>query len=671
MLAAILLSATLWQERTVTFTHPCAHSAVILRALGREVGITLTPRGSVDQDYFLVRFEGLPVQVALNRIAETLNATWIGEGAVRYLDRTREDLIEENDVLFRVIEKFLADNPINPYPAMGELVSQLASANSFDRSDDSDPPWLRGVGELSPLKRALTKVLNSFSKDDIQEMSSHKEVEFRARPLEFERPYTKPMADAIQVMLAEFRVLREAAVRAGVDPSEIRFPSYIRLLEPANLESAHFRFVVELNDKSFAVRMKEEAIGPYFGAYYGIESIGASRSEYRMPPFPELEGTDVPFVEKSEHLAFFKSLDWPGSDIRTQSFRNLAPWTQRALLNLDTYEPLGMRKSDVLLQLAELKGWDMVALLEDGALIPYSFDKPGDLAEESEWIFNWHAVELKDDEGFLSITPYDPRNTRQDRWDRKRISQAFRHCKSRNWFDMEARAMVLGAHEEGINAADIEQTIETLFRNRLGSAPPGVADGGLFELYAALPENFRQQARLGPVTAPAATMDESVRSIVRKRLRRGGFRDKDYVDPYPSERWYPDSIYGEESVPDRYLTGPLPEDVVIELIHERRNSFIGAPVVEGFTTHGTGLMSTDELATDFLYAREHGLKPDCKRVMLVPSEKVTLKISLPKLEFSATFVTSGAALTDGFVTHDRLPPAVRVALRNAIVKRGG
>ena len=68
MLAAIIFGTVLAQERTVTFTYPCAHSSVVLEAFGREIGEVIKPSGSVVKDYFLVRFEGMPVEDVGSRV---------------------------------------------------------------------------------------------------------------------------------------------------------------------------------------------------------------------------------------------------------------------------------------------------------------------------------------------------------------------------------------------------------------------------------------------------------------------------------------------------------------------------------------------------------------------------------------------------------------------------
>lgn len=667
MLAAMLVCATLGREPTVTFTHPCAHSSVILKALGQEIGMTLRPRGSVDKDYFLVRFDDLPVEEALDRIAETLNATWIGDGNVRYLDRTDEDHREELETVFQLIDKFLADNPLAPYPSVQELVPELAGLENLDSSREADREKYTSLREYSPLRRALIKVLKSFSKDDILRMSTQEEVEFYARPLEFEMPFTKTMTAAHQDMLDEYEVLLDAAGRAGVPQGKQYLPGYFRLLEPDKLENANFGFVVELDDTGFAIRVRDGQRG----SHYGIDSIDESAKKGDWPSYPELEGTNVPYVGRLEHIEFFKSITAREQRLLSTSYPKLPTWTQNALLDLETFEPLGMHRSDVLLQLARLKAWDMVALLADSSLIPwFPFKLAKDLREEVEWVLGSHEMELDADAKFVAITPYWLRRIRQNRWDRKAISQAIRLCKQRNWFDLEAMAMIYDTwYAPGGEALDL--TVGALFENRLGAAEPVYDPGGLLALYAALPEKFRQQARLGPVKAPAATMDERVRSIVRSRLRRGGFRDKGYVDPHPRTEWYANVISGEREVPEKYYSGPLPLDVVIELTHKTSCSFIGEPVVERNSIHVTGLMNADELASDFLFAKEHGHKPDLVRVMVVSSEKVTIKISVPGLEYGVTFVTSGAALTDGFVTHNRLPPALRTELREAIARHGG
>src|SRR5690349_18543202 len=87
MLTALVLSALL-RPQTVTFTHPCAHSSVVLEALGKELGLELKPLGSVNKDFIVVSFKDAAPEVVLKRLAQTLNAQWTEKSGVRYLQRT-------------------------------------------------------------------------------------------------------------------------------------------------------------------------------------------------------------------------------------------------------------------------------------------------------------------------------------------------------------------------------------------------------------------------------------------------------------------------------------------------------------------------------------------------------------------------------------------------------
>ena len=59
MIVAVLLGTVLLQERTVTFTHPCAHSSVVLEAFGKEIGETIRMSGNVNKSYCRVRFDAM------------------------------------------------------------------------------------------------------------------------------------------------------------------------------------------------------------------------------------------------------------------------------------------------------------------------------------------------------------------------------------------------------------------------------------------------------------------------------------------------------------------------------------------------------------------------------------------------------------------------------------
>ncbi len=113
MLAALLLIAQ--QPKTVTITHPCASAAVVLEALGKEMGVTVRPSGTVAQDYFAIKLTGVPIEEAMRVIAVTLDAEWLRKETVLYLDRgPKQQLkakLEEDEGIRKSVKEFLDKNP--------------------------------------------------------------------------------------------------------------------------------------------------------------------------------------------------------------------------------------------------------------------------------------------------------------------------------------------------------------------------------------------------------------------------------------------------------------------------------------------------------------------------------------------------------------------------------
>ena len=119
MLTALLVGLIWPQPQTVTFSHACAHSSVVLEALGKELGVKMGPGGSVLQDYFAVKFTDRPIEDVKRVIAETLNAVWVQRGEYLVLDRGpvqhRKEQEQDSELLRAEINKYLEANPTREF----------------------------------------------------------------------------------------------------------------------------------------------------------------------------------------------------------------------------------------------------------------------------------------------------------------------------------------------------------------------------------------------------------------------------------------------------------------------------------------------------------------------------------------------------------------------------
>ncbi len=167
MIAALLLLFATPQAATVTFTHPCAHSSVVLAAFGKQIGETIKPTGSVLKDYFLVRFGSMPVEDAKKAIARALSATWTRDGDVVYLTRTRaQEVAEENaiaDAFKKAVQREIDDAraDVAKYEA---LTLASVTAGLKGKSDGIDQTYSQ-INE--PIQRLRQRITASLSVDDV------------------------------------------------------------------------------------------------------------------------------------------------------------------------------------------------------------------------------------------------------------------------------------------------------------------------------------------------------------------------------------------------------------------------------------------------------------------------------------------------------------------------
>ena len=172
MIVAALLGTVLLQERTVTFTHPCAHSSVVLEAFGKAIGETIKISGSVDKDYFLVRFDDMPVEDAKAAISSTLNATWSRRDGVTYLGRTLAQ--DRSDKLNR--DKALRSAIVDEMKAARERIGNAgtltiqSAVQAMEKVKAANDPWYRYMDKSDPGGRLADRILLTFTVDELMDM---------------------------------------------------------------------------------------------------------------------------------------------------------------------------------------------------------------------------------------------------------------------------------------------------------------------------------------------------------------------------------------------------------------------------------------------------------------------------------------------------------------------
>ncbi|MEX2242902.1 MAG: hypothetical protein WD716_03545 [Fimbriimonadaceae bacterium] len=660
MLASAVLIAVTLQERTVTFTHRCANSSIVLEALGKEIGMTLRPKGTVLKDFLFIRFKDLPIETALDKLADSINATWEGENGVRYLDRTREDHIEEMKPVWPLVDRFIAKND-GPFPTVEELVPLFAKLGMADKGSERFFDVYRQLNAISPPNRAMAAMVRTLDRDDLAIWSLDGTIEFNALDPESRRPFTPPMKRAIERMMQELAIVRESVQRAGIS-DDANVPFYVRTLRQG-LSPDDFVFRIEIKPTSMRC-----ALDPKDSK---SELVGGQGLEYDnyvdVQPRHLLEGLDVPFSHLAGDLQFFDKLALTLEE-HSPTFGELPTRIADALRDLPMNDPLSMCQSEVLLKFSEMKDLNVVAVLEDYYLIPYGkHPRPKSLREAMETIFGRHKVALDQAHNLVSIVPFDEQYARSQRWDRNVISQIVNQSAKSGWFDIEACAKLLGNRKMFDNQ---DYLLQNLFTDRDMHIPDLFVTTSWLHLYGALSDPIKRAARTSPVEIKLGALTYDARKSALSLLGWKKLEDPTRKRKEVKDMFLTSEYVGDVPVPRAYLSSARFDSVTLRLTHTKQMRYVAKPAKSGFTTVGLGIMNADELAYWISIYDKNSASPDPTHVAVVPSEVVLISLSVPEGEMACQLTSSGLPITKGFVPLDHLPPQQKVEIQRALARIG-
>ena len=441
MLAAIILSAALVQERTVTFTHPCAHSSVVLEAFGREIGETIMPGGSVNKDYFLVRFDGMPVEDAKEAIAKALNATWAKQGDTLYLNRTHaQELAEESAIDENLRRTMLQDikrartrvSNSGPF-VLAELIEKMkvfASLKSFTSSDEV----------ASPYERFKDRILAVLDVDDLMDLPLGS-TPYSSNPQFDERPFPPALADAVKAYREEREVWTQV-VEAALDDSTWHYDRDIQT--GAMLQ----KVVIEFDRRKGSV---------FIWVGLGIDlNTYTARIDRWIPGYSSMSQWSRFYGNVDGRVKIAKVMTDAWNFITPQSgnsnglrFRSarkrseLPALLARTVEDLAHNEPLTVLVSWPILEVAERKGANIVALFDDSVIgWPLSAELADDMPLVSVFRRAGRGFMATYDKGLSCwlARPVNPSAARFERADREEVGRLLDAVKRDSWMRLDDMA---------------------------------------------------------------------------------------------------------------------------------------------------------------------------------------------------------------------------------------
>jgi hypothetical protein len=418
------------QQKTITFSHPCASAAVVLDALGKELGVRMQPGGSVMQDFIIVRFEDVTVEEALKKIADALNATWTQQNGINVLTRTPAQVAKEDkdalDAATRQIQEWLDKRKVEGQVTLDSsraLIEEVLPLLKTDQNTFNQQQYerQRELESRGPLGRYLTRLLKEIGAASLASGEEGQRIQYVEDPTPKQRQL--PMGEALRLFTVENEIYREALNRSGaLDRVGQEGTMYTMLIHPyQDRYSQETQTVLTIvRQRGFtSVRLSV----PGFGEVW--DSITPDREQPTGMPKELLEqpGDYEPTALEKELGQAAKVIFEGRSEAAQISAEAVA-----ALRDPVAHEPLSVFGSKWLLDSSKALGKNLVGVVSDDCFLAGMFiSSQGQLGYSQFWKFlpqmgTGYVVGL--DEKWLTLYPKAPITTREARIDREQWRRA-------------------------------------------------------------------------------------------------------------------------------------------------------------------------------------------------------------------------------------------------------
>jgi hypothetical protein len=667
----LALVLALQQPATVTFSHPVASSAVVLEALGEEIGIPVRPTGSLTKDYLLLRFEKVPLPEAYDKLAETLNATWTVSNGVRYLGRTpaqdEAGLRKLQGQLEISVAAYIESDALKvgdwtSTRAVALMRDHVLSDGSLDRTAATETSNAKG-----PCREMLDDFVRSIGAKRLAGLPNDKETVFRWQPRKGEQQIPLVLRATAERFVRNVERFGEGMASLGVPlHGDFDLPGEVRLASGRGLSPDWIAFRATVRSGRLYVSMTANGDSP---ASYAHTTVQASRDPGAAGRAAAVE---APYAPSALALAVGKRLDARQGetvfrlDVSTPEGKEVYDWFQAGLAP----DPMHLFVGEPLLQAAEATGANVVAQVPDtlffGATVAAYAGRPlGDLLQALD-------VQLSEDGRWL--TKHPPLDaTGAFRLDRPAVARLALETYERGWSTIETLAKFAttcengSAWQAGRRLASVLQPVP-YSRTWLMDEPTLRS----LKFFASLPSAARAQATKGWVVFPFEDLPSNVRRGLVETVELRGFgraRMNFSADNVAWTEWaYTGYFAGEVAPAASELQGSK-----LEVLVESKELVAAQERVEGNRRFGSAMMNAQEAAMAIVGQRgASGPGVDFSTLAAFNCERLQMRVRLADGEsLYFVFTTDSRNSETRYYPVAQLPGAMGEAVRADLKRLGG
>ncbi|MBS1712733.1 MAG: hypothetical protein JST30_00200 [Armatimonadetes bacterium] len=568
---------------TFTFRSPAADVRSVVERMSKATGLKLSADDRLRDDYVAVGFTDAEPDVALARLADTLNATWVeskdGKTLTRTADQERAEAEHERRMLREKLDHSVAKLRVPKFDDVvaRDLDERVEKQRQAIERDPGSVDWRESekLARQLPMGRFESKVLAAVMSAPLERIPLGKRWVFSLKPTPVQRELPQGCREAYRQLLAETEAFKRVRRRTGTDETEARVRDSVDGLGAAG-ELSYWTVSVRRDDDWFDIDQQFacEGMSSSGGLYVPIE--GRDEKPVRL----EVTGTFVPSRTSRAVIAAVGS--WPdrsaaGSDKQSQKI------LVDALAGADGTDPLASTPSEIVGQTAAALGLDYVAALPD-----YAETVTWALAQSPERSLSAVFGELTDDSGcvvdtsggYLQMKPGWPTVVRYKRTDRNALREWVRSMSVENLtLDNASRALTT---ERDSRSSMLSQWAFLPFGDQRRRARWN--DFEALRLFGTLDRTTRENAKKAVSTSNLGAMPERFRRELARVLFDEG---KGLVVEVQG------SGPGEEAEPTTYLTNGLPEGARVRIGHQTRSQLFSRMV----ESDGSSLLQS---LTDFI-----------------------------------------------------------------------
>ena len=635
MIAALLL--LIQQPQTITFSHPCAHSSVVLDALGEQLGVTMKPSGSVNQDYFLVHLTDVPKQEALDKIAATLNATWNEKDGVTYLGRTHaqelEDAKAERDADTKLVQQWLDKRQIKDEYTT-EFAKKLVEA-VIPLMKESEGPGMNSYLRMqeyevhAPTMRLLVRIIKEIGVEKIVDLGDDGRVTYVFDPNAFQRKL--PMGPAFQMYEKEHAVhkaLFEQGIYGDLAPdigyySDLVSPYTGRSFNPQQKTS----LICERTEMGLTVTLQIEKGGRARATINANEF----QTQYIPEELRKLEGKYEPTPIETE-IASKAALLFGGGGAGSAT---VDQQTAAVLRDPVANEPLSVLGSRWITDTSKALGKNCVALLSDEMyFVPFACIAQGN----SSYAYMWSILpqidkvyDIKLEEIWFTVVPSRRVEVRTDRIDREKWGGLLRAGRPGSPMTLEHTAGFASLSDNEITViisvlpavlTGLDVSLDAFTRNGVDA----------LRLFGGLTAAQQKAARNGGTEVPLAGLNARMSRAARRIVfgaNSSVTKDKIVVDWESGQYFFG---RGVENDPDKLLGQGAPNGSIVRLYVVEREVVYPRPPGPGYRAQG---YTPDEYGRQraFSESRNVGQETDYGFAIVAKADQLIVEFEFPGIGF--------------------------------------